>query len=563
MGFTQLQFAAVVSVVVATSSSAQQVRGRVVLTDGTTPVLGIIVQLVDSAGGLIDRALSDNRGQYRLHATRNGRYRLRALRIGYEPTHSPVFALDSAQSAGRDIVLTGIAIALGEVRIVATQQCETNPESGTLTALAWVEARKALEATLVTRTRRYEVEVARFDRRKAPGSQRVIRETESEERGASIRPFISIPTADLDTSGYVRTVGDEVVLHAPDEEVLLSEQFAATHCFRLESRGTGEELIVAFEPTKERTLPDIRGAIYLSRTTGALSRLDFQYVNLPEHLRALHPEGSVAFEQLQTGGWIVKSWVIRYPDMSPQVRAGRQHSADFYRGDATLQAVGQRSVWEAGGEVTRVLEGDSVIWQGLSDTLVGRVRDVDGRNVSRAIITIASLKRRTVSDDSGRFRLPHVRPALRTVVVSTPFQDSLGVQPFVVESDSRRVSDVNLVVPSDRLLLQAACAAEEETSDAAGYIRGTTRGQLGERAANVELTFTWFAPLLGAVDGSLGMTRTIRTRSDAYGDYVVCGPRTDHPIAVRAYRSGATVAEQTVRVPSTSRVLLLDIPIKP
>ena len=331
----------------------------------------------------------------------------------------------------------------------------------------------------------------------------------------------------------------------------------------MEGNGTGEELIVAFEPTKERTRPDILGFIYLSRTTGALNRLDFQYVNLPEHLRALHPEGSVAFEQLLTGGWIVKSWVIRYPDMSPHVRAGRQQSADFYRGEATRQTVGPRSVWEAGGEVIRVLDGDAVIWQGPIDTLSGRVRDGDGRAVSGATITIASLGRRTVSDDSGRFRLPHVRRALRTIVVSTPFQDSLGVQPFIVESDSRGVSNVNLVVPSARLLLQAACAAEEETSDAAGYIRGTTRGQLGERAANVELTFTWFAPLLGAVDGTLGMTRTIRTQSDAYGNYVICGPRLDHPITVRAFRNREAVAEQIVRVPSISRVLLLDIPIKP
>lgn len=72
---------------------AQVVRGAVIDRGTDAPLAGTLVLLVDSAGTIARRALTDDAGEYRLHAPAAGTYRVRTLRIGFRPVTSDPFTL--------------------------------------------------------------------------------------------------------------------------------------------------------------------------------------------------------------------------------------------------------------------------------------------------------------------------------------------------------------------------------------------------------------------------------------------------------------------------------------
>ncbi|HEX8942140.1 MAG TPA: carboxypeptidase-like regulatory domain-containing protein, partial [Gemmatimonadaceae bacterium] len=71
---------------------AQSIHG-VVVDVGDRPVAGVVVLLMDSASRVTARALSNERGEFRVAGSLAGTYRLRTLRIGFRPALSEPVAL--------------------------------------------------------------------------------------------------------------------------------------------------------------------------------------------------------------------------------------------------------------------------------------------------------------------------------------------------------------------------------------------------------------------------------------------------------------------------------------
>jgi hypothetical protein len=67
------------------AASAQAVRGVIIGRGDSSGVPGAVVFLLDASGGVAARALTNERGEFRLGAPRAGSYRIRAMRIGYRP----------------------------------------------------------------------------------------------------------------------------------------------------------------------------------------------------------------------------------------------------------------------------------------------------------------------------------------------------------------------------------------------------------------------------------------------------------------------------------------------
>ncbi|MEO8334481.1 MAG: carboxypeptidase-like regulatory domain-containing protein [bacterium] len=68
-------------------SGAQAMHG-VVVDRSDAPVAGVVVILLDNASLGVARALSNDRGEFRLTAPKAGRYRVRTMRIGFLPVTS-------------------------------------------------------------------------------------------------------------------------------------------------------------------------------------------------------------------------------------------------------------------------------------------------------------------------------------------------------------------------------------------------------------------------------------------------------------------------------------------
>ena len=538
-------------------AGAQEVRGRAMAPGATTAMPGVIVTLVDSAGVVVDRALSSEAGTFRLRAPRPASYRLRALRVGFHPTESLPFALAAGQVLEQSLELNATAVALTTMRVEAQRRCDLNPDSSSLAFGVWEEARKALNAAVLSRERRHVLEIVRYDRSTSARTGAVLTESEAELRGATSRPFVAVPLADLDTMGYVYHTPEWTTFRAPDEKVLLSEQFAATHCFRLAKADSAGEVSVGFEPVGDRKLADIQGTLTLDRNTAALRRLEFTYTNVPRDVEREEAGGRVFFRALPGGAWIVDRWTMRFPIFARVVSQLPTPGTSLLRREEGLKL---HAMQESGGEVTEVARGDSVIWQLERPRLVGSVRNGGGAPVAGATVTIQALGRRATTSADGRFEMRAVRRARRLVLVTAPLLDSLGLAPLVREADSRSGDDIVLRVPARDSLFAIACPLEPDEIQSGGYVRGTTRGPRGERAAGVRIRASWYEPAAATVNSrAVGSTRTLETVSSAMGDYTLCGPRVDQPLTVRLFVGEKPAGEVKAVVPKESRVLMLDL----
>ena len=350
--------AAMTAVLAAQPLSAQVVRGRVTLPGDAGGVPGAIVTLVDSSGAVVARALSRADGGYRLDAPSPGAYRVRVLRIGYRPTVSPVIALATGVVSEQSLVLDATTIVLPVERTFAERRCAVHPETGTAAASAWEEARKALEVVALTRMEPKEMEVYLFQRQVKPGNGNVLAESELQHGGRSAKPFVSPPLALLDSIGYVERDGLSATYYAPDEDVLLSEQFVATHCFVLAPSSDSTALALRFEPVRDRAQPEIRGTLLIDRASKSLRRLDFSYVNIAAAPQSSDPGGTVEFRALPTGGWIIERWMLRVPVLRSGVRRGRLQMDELGPGGVLReQAAVIVAMQEAGGAVLSVSDG--------------------------------------------------------------------------------------------------------------------------------------------------------------------------------------------------------------
>src|SRR3954463_16673555 len=130
--------------------SAQTVRG-VVVDQLDRPLSGVVLQLSDSASRVFMRAITNERGEYRLTAPTDGRYRVRSTRIGFHPTSTDLLALTRGGDVEKRIVLASNPVVLDPVRSVVRTSCRMlGLDSTAATFAAWEQVRAALAAAEAT-----------------------------------------------------------------------------------------------------------------------------------------------------------------------------------------------------------------------------------------------------------------------------------------------------------------------------------------------------------------------------------------------------------------------------
>lgn len=355
----------VLSLLLAGHVHAQTVRGTVITPDSAL-VPGVIVTLLDSTRTPVARALADDGGAFTMRAPAPGTYRIEAKRLAFRPTLDEPIVLHEGKALLHILMLTGAPVQLATVRVTADQQCDARLDSASAAFAVWEEARKALRASQLTRlTRAYKVDVTTFVRRQSAAEQR-WRVTDSATRaGMPLRPFTSKPAEELAERGYLTRGANREVFHAPDEDVLLSESFAATHCLRILPDSAGHNGVrLGFAPVPGRRQTDIAGVLTIDRATSELRRLDFSYVHLPVMDVVGAPGGEIVFRRLPEGSWLIEQWAIwlpvvelrtEYPSISsPPTRGMPARPVPTVSTRFGLQTTG--------GRVNRVTFGDETLW---------------------------------------------------------------------------------------------------------------------------------------------------------------------------------------------------------
>ncbi len=530
------------SAVYAREGAAQVIDGVVVDSESRIPVAGALVSLVDGNGRDIQRFLVDADGSFRfLVAALPGSYSLRAERLGMSTRTVDSFDLGPADTITVRIALRHRPIALPGIQASGERRCELEAALGETTHQVWDRARKTLRAVGVSDSvGRYVYDLERHVRELEPGSLEIRSETSTHGQSTDGRPIKSHPVEMLIADGWA--VGDEAGgyrFFAPDAHTLLSDLFLATHCLRLRARDESRLGLVGleFRPISLRSnRTDIEGVLWLSRETGELLWLDFDYRGLPglaaEH-RSDQIGGRVEFLGLPDGGWIVSKWFIRMPMMV-------EESHDLLGGRRARLA----GIAEEGGRVLRAVRRGTgqVAYAEAGGTVLGEVAG----GVAGDGIALVGTGIQTALDESGGFaleglpegsyRLAHVRPYL------------MGVDREYAVADARVLpgdtTTVRVTAPPVHDLLAAACQVEQ-WNQRTGILVGDVSDGQGRAVEAINVVAEWIA-VRNLSGRMIGQARTAEAVTNRLGEFRICGVPVDrHTITVTA---GTGVARATTEV---------------
>ena len=455
-------------------AAAQTVRGQVVGSGAEGAIAGARVLLLDNAGRRVAAAVTGPDGAYRLVAPTGGSYLLRVERIGFSATSTRVELRDGGVierrlvSGTRPVMLAGVTAQSGGGR------CQVRPDSGQQTATVWEEARKALDLanrTQAERLYRYRLRNVLRDLG-GPGMQ-VRSEQVADTTGASAQPFFSAPLAELAANGFIQQVGDSLRYYAPDAEVLLSDAFLDTHCFRIAAASDTPGVVgLAFEPVRGRRMADVRGVLWVDRATSELRWLDYAYTNAPLPGPEGVPGGRIEFKRLPNAAWIVSRWLVRMP-------YEERHTA---RDPADPAPPPTLAVREKLAEVVDVVTrgGEHVdMAPPAYATLEGVVFDsTRGAPVYGARVFLSGTNHAAVTDSAGRFVLGELRPGTYTLSFASARIDTLGYVPppqqvtLAANAVERRELTVPAAAGAAAAALLASAVRAAESPNAAVPLRG-------------------------------------------------------------------------------------------
>ncbi len=530
------------SAVFAREGAAQVIDGVVVDSESRIPVAGALVSLVDGNGRDIQRFVVDADGSFRfLVAALPGSYSLRAERLGMTTRTVDSFDLGPADTITVRIALRHRPIALAGIQASGERRCELEAALGETTHQVWDRARKTLRVVGASDSvGRYVYDLERHVRELEPGSLEIRSETSTHGQSTDGRPIKSHPVEMLIADGWA--VGDEAGgyrFFAPDAHTLLSDLFLATHCLRLRARDESRLGLVGleFRPISLRSnRTDIEGVLWLSRETGELLWLDFDYRGLPglaaEH-RSDQIGGRVEFLGLPDGGWIVSKWFIRMPMMV-------EESHDLLGGRRARLA----GIAEEGGRVLRAVRRGTgqVAYAEAGGTVLGEVAG----GVAGDGIALVGTGIQTALDESGGFafeglpegsyRLAHVRPYL------------MGVDREYAVADARVLpgdtTTVRVTAPPVHDVLAAACQVEE-SNQRTGILVGDVSDRQGRAVEAINVVAEWIA-VRNLSGRMIGQARTAEAVTNRLGEFRICGVPVDrYTITVTA---GTGVERATTEV---------------
>lgn len=297
-------------------AAAQSVRG-VVVTGDSLPVAGAVVSLLDSLGNAAVTVLSDERGYFDVRAPRRGTWQLRTEAVGFARVTSFAFELATAEVLQRRVQLTDATLRIRSIDVREAARCDIRPAEGTQVARLWDEARKSLSAAAAS------VEGAppvAFDYDEIEYDSTLLRVRSASRTttvGRAERGYRSDAPRALRELGYARRIDTTETYFAPDARVLLSDDFAATHCFSLvpDDPTSVRRVGIGFRPVGSRPgRLDVAGTLWIDRESYALDRVEFRYepvlsADLPDSTFG----GRVRFARLATGHVVVTQWVLRMP----------------------------------------------------------------------------------------------------------------------------------------------------------------------------------------------------------------------------------------------------------
>jgi len=547
----------------AAPAAAQTVQGTLREASGA-PVNRVLVALVDAGGRQVARALTDAEGGFSVRAPAAGRYSLRAERIGYAAVTSPAFELKDGETRTERLVASGAAVMLQGLTVSpAARRCAVRPGAGVATATLWEEARKALNATAFGESSRlFRYDVNQWTREMDPADGTVRREDRSTGSGVAELPFHSLPPGELSEKGYVQgAAADSVSYWGPDAAVMLSPEFLNDHCMRVVEGNDPALVGLAFEPVRGRRVADIRGTLWLDRRSAELRRVEYGYQGGPRESDNPRVGGTIEYERMPGGPWIVRRWSIRMPQVRLEQALKAVRATSVTTGlpgsmrETTLQLA---AIVERGGEVTEVStgEGRPLLASAAAPVVRGTVWDsTRAAPLAGAHVYLSGTQAAAETGPDGTFTLRAPGEGRYTLAFTHP-----GLGPLAAVSRTQAVTATAGDTATVALAVRGWAAAAEALCPAGSREGGIALGRVtGPGAAGSHVTGSWWS--VGGSNHTFAAARaSVATRPDPQGFYVLCGVSTQALVTVRA-QAGPAQAQAEVR-PSRAAPARADLELR-
>ncbi|HUF51483.1 MAG TPA: carboxypeptidase-like regulatory domain-containing protein, partial [Longimicrobiales bacterium] len=280
---------------------------RLLGEDGTA-ITNALVRALDAAGDTVTGQITNADGRARIILPRPGRYQFVVHHVRYQDWSSGLVDVDAATGT-LEFRLPERAIVIEGVDALTDRRCDTPPEEGPailrMYELMQVALGKVVEAERGRTFRVREIyQRATFIR--VNGRRRWNDTTWVEVE----RPAATYPAHMLQRYGWASgRVGsnDRPVYSLPTADVLTSEAFRATHCFRVVAQGDSGWTGLRFDPDADSRLIDVRGTVWLDTLQHRPVRVDFRYTDLTEMMQ--RTEAPIVRAQVEL---ILQRWVERH-----------------------------------------------------------------------------------------------------------------------------------------------------------------------------------------------------------------------------------------------------------
>jgi hypothetical protein len=542
------------SCVLPVALSAQRVQGTVQDSALKQPLSGAVISVFDSAGGVTARTIANGSGAFALAAGSRAA-RLHVIRIGYFPRDIPLPADRPAGDVHLSFAMLRIPPILTTMHVSEKELCPGSEDRGAAFQL-WDEARAGLLAGVVAReTNPASVTALVFERHTAPRDNLVLQQQVGFRHGRTTRPFMSAATPQtFANEGYVDddSAGGRTY-NAPDDEVLLDQSFASTHCFHLQQPDAAHvgENGLAFTPAPGRdTIADVAGVIWMDAAAPALRTLDFHYTGIEPAAEDAGTGGHIEFRSMENGASFIEQWALRLPVMERLivVPVGPSAPFDAHRRQARV-GLHVAELVESGGEVLGAAWADGTSWHAPNTGLTGSIAQ-RGTNapVPFALVTLTGTVDTVTADAHGKFALAPMVPGRYTVVVAdTTLSRFTAARVASRVMEVRRDSVVQLSQTMQSLddVIAGLCKdqhARQDTSIIVGHL--STPGGADLRDVEVRATWTDIAGPSGA--GVAVRTADFRSSVDSKGRFLICGAGRGKSVHLTVTRNG--VASDTTVV---------------
>ena len=414
---------AVAALTLGRATHAQQLRGVVRDSASGLPLPGAVVTLLDSAGALAARTMTNERGQFHATLLGNGVRAVRLVRLGFRPAVAQLPAPNDGVIRV-DIVMVSIPMSLQPVSVTATGSKCPRRRDRTLALALLEQARAGLLATVVARS---EVPAAMkrvMATRTMDGNSTRI--THQRVRVDSVPATLGSYEAAFTAPEFLRNgfIGDSngmQVYYGPDAATLLDDDFSSGYCFHVmdPERRRPNQVGLGFRPADRRDgRVDLDGSLWIDTVARALVDITYKYVGMDPRFDEYDPGGQMFFREMPNGTVVIDRWSIR---MVGGESDGAMPPPQPVSSPSRLPAALRRAeVW---GELAQASWPDTT-WHSTLGVLRLQLTRPNGSPAPGVTVRLVDTDYSGISDSAGVAVIPDLIPG--------PYAVSVGGDPALI-----------------------------------------------------------------------------------------------------------------------------------